>query len=91
MSPLDFILIALATFRLAFMLVNEAGPLRIFERIRNLTKLGGVLDCWHCASVWTAILMWLLIGTPAAPVVWVLAASGAAVMLGRYTGFDYQR
>lgn len=94
MNPLNFILIVLATFRLAFMLVNEDGPLRIFDRLRSLTTLGGILECWHCCSVWVALAgvgVFLRPATWQEWIVWALAASGAAVAFGRFTGFDYQR
>ena len=89
MQPFDFILIALATWRLSHMVTGEAGPYRAFERLRTRYPLGGLTSCIYCLSVWVG---WGMVGA------WVLdvtviqwgiigaAASGAALMLRAYTG-----
>lgn len=85
MSALDLLLLALATWRLAYLLVKESGPFGFMARIRAWSTLGGLLTCIYCASVWTALAAYLIY-LAFAPAVWVLAASGGAMMLYRYTG-----
>lgn len=90
LAPLDVLLIALATWRLAYLVTKEDAPFRLMARIRERTTLGGVLECTYCASVWMAALTLALWFTPLAPVVVVLALSGAALMLASYTGVGHQ-
>ena len=80
---------ALATWRLAYMLTYEMGPWGVFERLRGLTTLGGLLVCVYCTSVWAALALWVVWGTPARPLVYVLAVSGAGLMLASYTGVHH--
>lgn len=82
-------MLALATWRLSYLLVREDGPYNITKRLRALFSLGGLLDCIYCVSVWAALLMYGLLPTPAAPVVYVLAISGAAMLMHRYTGGNH--
>lgn len=84
---LDLIVLALATWRLAYALTKEPGPYQLFERTRKVRFLSNVLKCIHCVSIYTAAFCWLLTFTPLWFVVWLLAASGLALMLHRYTGF----
>lgn len=39
MNPFHFLLLALATWRVSSLLVNEKGPLDIFERLRTLAGI----------------------------------------------------
>lgn len=39
MTPYDFFLIAIATWRVSNFLVNEKGPLGIFEKLRSLAGI----------------------------------------------------
>lgn len=89
MTSFELILLALFAWRVAYMLVKEEGPFQVFARLRALTTLGGLLTCIYCTSVWSALLGYLLISTPLAPVVYVLAVSGLALMAHRYTGGDF--
>lgn len=94
---LDIILIALATHRLTLLMVDEEAPFGIMRRIRNLLgatqtacegqretgRITNALCCVDCTSVWAAaivVLAWVY-----APVcVWILAASGATIVLNRW-------
>lgn len=89
LSLLDLLILALATWRLAYLLVRETGPFGLFTRLRARTTLGGVLNCTYCMSIWTAALMAALWLTPLQPIVWALAVSGAALMLASYTGVNH--
>lgn len=84
--PLDLLVLALATWRLAYLISTEDAPFNLMGRFRQRFPLGGGTACIKCVSVWAAafwLLVWL---TPAAPLVYVFALSGAALMLGTYTG-----
>jgi len=75
------------------MLVEEAGPFDLFERLRNLARgpVAPLFGCIYCMSVWTAALCYTLWLTPLKPAVIILAASGLALMAASYTGMmrDY--
>lgn len=86
MSGIDLLIAALASWRLAYMLTHEDGPWQIFTRLRTRWPLGGLLTCLYCLNVWAALLCYGLLHSEAAVVVYVLAASGGALMLWRYTG-----
>jgi hypothetical protein len=87
---IDFLLAALAIWRVAHLLVHENGPKLLMNQLRALaagTEAGRALECFGCASLWLAL--------PAA--VWVsrrlseflptwLALSGAAFLLERIGG-----
>jgi hypothetical protein len=74
------------------MLVNEAGPFRMFARLRAWSTFGGLLDCLYCCSVWIAALFVVALGptTLVGAVLWTLAASGGAVMLSTYAGVNFR-
>lgn len=90
MTLLSLAVCAVATWRLAYMIVNEQGPFRVFERIRDLTDLGGLLSCVKCSTLWTAALILVLwfIGGSAQAFVYLLALSGAGLMLASFAGVD---
>jgi hypothetical protein len=66
MSLFDLIVLALATYRLSSLLVDEEGPWELFERLRALAgmrydalsrrygtnQLSQALTCVWCTSVW---------------------------------------
>lgn len=63
------LLLGLAAWRLAYLLIEEDGPFRLFARIRHIVgadepgELNGLafaFTCMYCMSVWTSILLWLL-------------------------------
>lgn len=88
----DLLVLALAAWRLAYLLVREDAPWRVFARLRTRFPLGGLLDCVYCASIWTAAGMMLLwnIGGVGQVFVVVLAISGAGLMLATFSGVAYQ-
>lgn len=80
-----FIMLALATWRISYMLVSEDGPSDVFVKLRTL-KLGGLLDCIYCTSVWVGfvvVFLWIIGGEL---VLLPFALSGLAMMLRGYTG-----
>lgn len=86
LSLLDLLVLALATWRLAYLISRENAPFNIMGRFRERFPLGGGVKCIYCTSIWTAVVMLLLWFTPLQPIVWVFAVSGGALMLGSYTG-----
>lgn len=88
MQPSDLLILSLATFSMAYLLVKEDAPFGIMRRLRERTTIGGLLSCIHCSAFWCAILCYLLLSTPLAPVVYVFAARGGFQFLWRYTGGD---
>ncbi len=89
LSPLDLLILALATWRLAYLVSRERAPFNIMGYLRDKFPLGGGTACMMCMSVWTAALMLVLWHTPAQPVVYVAALSGAALMLASWTGVHH--
>lgn len=89
MSPFDFLVIALAAWRLAFMISSEHGPFRMFDTLRIRLPLGGLTTCVYCLSVWMAAGCYVLWLTPLAPVVMVLAISAGGLMLAHWSGIAY--
>jgi hypothetical protein len=88
-TALELLILALFTWRLAYLLVKESGPFNVMGRLRARTTIGGLLECVYCASVWTALLGYVLLSTPLVPIVYVCAASGLAMLAHRYTGGDF--
>lgn len=80
---------ALATWRLAHLLVIEDGPFDLAARLRaglRAGTLGRVLDCIHCTSLWLAAPLACFVTTD--PGLWWavwLALSGAAGLAHRAT------
>lgn len=93
MQTLDLLIIALAAWRLASLLVQEAGPYRAFERWRDwlggrkfnphIVTLRALFECVWCMSLWTSALLLLAWHTPVQPAVFVLAASALAIAWDR--------
>ncbi|MBU1777991.1 MAG: DUF1360 domain-containing protein [Gammaproteobacteria bacterium] len=70
MTPFEFLILSLATWRTASLLVHEDGPWMVFRRLRERAGivhdeqgeaamipdgfLAGVLSCVWCSSMWTA-------------------------------------
>lgn len=90
MSFEGIVIIGLAAWRLAWMLVKEVGPLDVFKRLRARTKLGGLLKCVHCLSFWLALVGFLIY--PYAPnVVQIVAIAGVASVIQHWLGLDFRQ
>lgn len=85
----DFLILSVATWRLAHLISSESAPFNVMGRFRERFSLGGGSACIKCVSVWAAAALLLLWFTPLYPLVWVAALSGAALMLGSYTGASH--
>jgi hypothetical protein len=84
-----FLVAALATWRLAFLLAREQGPWNILSRLRHAMGHGSaseLLKCVKCVGLWVAVPFaffvrgdgWELV------VIW-LALSGATALIDEWT------
>jgi hypothetical protein len=82
-----FVLAVLATWRVTHLLANEDGPADIVARLRGRLgagRIGGLMDCFNCLSLWIAAPAALLLSN--GPLTWIfswLALSGGACLLER--------
>jgi hypothetical protein len=94
----DLLILALFTWRAAFLVAREDAPFRLMRRFRARYALGMRDEsghyCLKCVSIWAALVAYLLWFVPALqglqPVVWIGAVSGAALMLASFTGAAHQ-
>jgi uncharacterized protein DUF1360 len=83
------VLASLATWRLAHLVAEEDGPANVIARARaraGTSRLGELMDCFYCLSLWAAA-PFALVTAPRrrdVPLTW-LALSGAACLLERTT------
>lgn len=89
MSAFDYLILALAVWRVSHLISREDGPFYIFKRLRNRLPLGGLTACIYCLSVWIAAALYLLWFTAFQPVILIFALSAGALMLGSYTGASH--
>lgn len=86
MNLIELIIIGLVVYRLTYMLVDQEGPLRIFESLRKLSyKLQPKyktfnFDCFDCLNVWVAIILGLLLKYN---LLEILAVSAIAIIINR--------
>jgi hypothetical protein len=84
-----FVLVALATWRLAHLLVEEDGPADLVVRLRQAAGhgwLGRLMDCFYCMS--TVVAAPLALFVTREPLAWLMcwwAAAGAAGLLYKAT------
>jgi hypothetical protein len=86
MDAVKLCVASLATWRAAHLLHHEDGPWQAVARLRGAlnARQFGVLECFFCTSVWTALPAALLTGTGRRQflLTWP-ALSAAAVLLER--------
>lgn len=83
-----FVMAALAVWRLSHLLAAEDGPWDVIVKVRRrlgTTKLGKLMDCFYCLSVWISIpfTFYVVNGMLDRFVVW-LALSGAASLANKF-------
>lgn len=88
-APTRFALASLAVWRVTHLLAEEDGPADAVFRLRarvGAGRLGGLMDCFYCLSVWVAAPVSFAVARRPreAPLVW-LALSGAACLLEQAT------
>jgi hypothetical protein len=83
MDPAEFCVASLATWRLAHLLHAEDGPWQCVARLRRglNARQVGVLECFLCASVWTALPAALLVSTGRRQFLFAWPALSAAAVL----------
>ena len=102
-SMIEFVIMGLATWRLAFLLVYEGGPFGIVRRMRQWLGIdhdperqplpyvgggfGGLFSCIWCMSFWQAIMV-LTVWVYAPYVVVGLALWGGASLIDWWLGRD---
>lgn len=93
---MDYLILALATWRLTSLFVNEEGPFAVFDKLRcgigvyddDPNWLAKGLSCMWCASVWFGA-GWALAYFVWKDVVWValpLALSAGAIIIEAMQG-----
>ncbi|HEY6253110.1 MAG TPA: DUF1360 domain-containing protein [Candidatus Angelobacter sp.] len=87
MKPFEFILGALAVWRITHLLAAEDGPFNLIAGIRHQAGSGfwgTLLDCFYCLSIWIAVPFALLLARPWKQrlLLW-LALSAAAIVVNR--------
>jgi Protein of unknown function (DUF1360) len=91
-----FLIAALATWRVAFLLVREEGPWGVFSVLRNKSGkgfLGRLLSCVKCVGTWIAIpLAFFVRGSWLELVVIWLALAGVTALIDEWTRppFEWQ-
>lgn len=91
-----FLIAALATWRVSFLLVREDGPWNIFTALRNKVGsglVGRLLGCVKCTGMWVAIpLAFFVKGTWLELVVIWLALAGVTALIDEWTRppFEWQ-
>lgn len=93
MTWLTALIATLAAYRLAHMIAREEGPFSVFASIRGRfdpnqeTWIGRGLNCAACVSVWTALIVVLMIlYLPEAlmiPLMFWLAVAGGGLILNK--------
>jgi hypothetical protein len=91
-----FLIAALATWRVAFLLARERGPADVFGRLRRAAGQGVVgqaLTCVKCTGLWAAIPFAVFVRRdwPDVLVVW-LALAGVTALIDEWTRppFEWQ-
>ena len=87
---IDLLILAIATWRVAYLITKEDAPFKLMKRFRERHPDWGVFHCIYCASVWTALVLLIVWLIPYGQyVVTVFALSGAGLMLASYTGANH--
>ena len=91
-----FLIAALATWRVAFLLARERGPGNMFSRLRRVAGngvVGDAVNCVKCAGTWVAIPFTFFIGGDWVQlvVIW-LALAGVTALIDEWTRppFEWQ-
>ena len=89
---MNILLAVLACYRLTTLVVYDAGPFRVFKRLRAwlgthdngfIRENGGELvNCPYCVGIWMAVVAALLLEWPAAyPALLVLGIAGGQSLM----------
>lgn len=86
-SLVEVVVLALAAWYSAFVIVNEDGLFGVLRGLRSIAPGRTPFTCIVCTSLWTALACYALLGTGFAPVVYVLAGAGGALVVQRFIGW----
>ena len=95
----EFILLSFVVWRLTYMVVEESGPYKMFDKARNLffvtvktpveelrkpkNIVGELFECFYCTSFWLSLLV-VLFAHPPSPVLYWIACSGTAILIEEF-------
>ena len=82
----DLVIIALATWYVAYAVTSTHGPGGVFDWLRSHVKHGGLLGCPVCLALWAALVLLIV---PMGIVTQALAVAGAAMLLHGIAGWRY--
>jgi hypothetical protein len=89
MTPLDLLILTLATFYLSYAAVHLDLPFNAAKRFReNVTTFGGLLLCFWCTAFWVALALYA-IQYRTLDLVTISAIAGAASFGYKYVGGGY--
>lgn len=98
LSPLQLVILILATWRLAYMLLYDDGLFGVFIAVRKFGVVIGLTElfaCIYCMSVWVSavhLAIVLLVPVNLVPIAWLylhwLAISGGASLAHRATSHE---
>ncbi len=83
---LDLLIVAFASWYLAYAVTSTHGPFTVFERIRKVTTLGGLLTCPVCLAPWAALVLLI---APMGVVTQALGLAGLAMILHGWSGWRF--
>jgi hypothetical protein len=87
MSEFDFIIYALATWYISYIITAQSGPFDILEKMRQ--RMGGLLSCIYCVAPYVAGIVYVVARNNESigyPLVVIFAIAGLSLMLRSYTG-----
>lgn len=96
MTPYLFILASLACYRLTVLIARDAGPWRMFAKMRKVDRFSKLLKCPFCVSIWCALLIetaFYFSGLRNIPVIMacnILAMSAVSIALDRIFTVSHQ-
>lgn len=85
---IDLLIVTFAAWYLAYSVTSTHGPFNVFDRLRKLTTLGGLLTCPVCLAPWVALALLI---APMGVVTQSLGAAGAAMILHGWSGWRFER
>jgi hypothetical protein len=89
MQPFDILVLAVATWYIAHVITRTDGPYGVFRKLRKEMPMGGLLTCITCASIWVALIFWIVWQTPIGAVVYPFTIAGAGLMFGAFSGASH--
>ncbi len=89
---MDYLVLALATWRISSLIVNEDGPYKLCKSVREWlqrTISAELFNCLWCASVWVAIALTIAYWYVPELTIWLMlpfALSALAIALDKWNG-----